>query len=241
MLVALSKFVRVLFAFVVLTVNVISQKVTAKLGSNYTLLNKLVAIWTGSKYSLPTLVSEVKPVDTDSMKLCAAVEMEVQQAWQQINPNFLNNYPISQKRLGSSQTNDAEETQTSASVESTAQSTPKRLPRKQRPQSCQFGSTPKRFMSSVDLKLEEYNAMNTQYVLHKYLDRQYGIDASSVNRASLPKELDDAAICQLMFPSTNPLILSKLANLPKMKPSKHRRQLSFQPTKLSTIFENLAY
>jgi len=104
-------------------------------------------------------------------------------------------------------------------------------------------SVHKRAMSSVEAKLNEYNEKNSQYMICKQLERQNILDprTNEFRHHQLPKPLDYSAVCQFINPETDPLILDKLANLQKIRPSKERRHSSFEPTKLSAIFENLAY
>ena len=236
-----SKLAKTIYCFLVIALNVIFQKMSNKFGSNYKTLNKLINYWVGSQYELPVTVFQAKAAEHEATSSDTSLEMEVQKPYEQTTPAFLKNHPLSQKCAVS-----AESTLVLGSSETQNKQQSDFLNKQTRDFNADYQRMlyiKKRSMSGIDLKLTDYNTLNSQYIVRKFVDWQQknGSESFVLPQTPLPQELDDATICQFMIPSTNPLILSKLSNLPKSKPSKHRRHRSFQPTKLSTIFENLAY
>ena len=92
----------------------------------------------------------------------------------------------------------------------------------------------KNYMSSTSIKLEEYNRKNTEYIIQKSSIAQ-GADFSG-KRIHGPIH-SKQKLWQLQFWTLSPYAE------PRVRSSVHKRQklCPFEPTKLSTIFENLAY
>lgn len=245
-----SQLFAAVLSFLTVAFSLICATATHWFSSNSKLFNKVVKLWVVSQDELPYSVAETQNPDEKAIQL-DTVESANVNSWSENCPAFLKNYPRSQKRSNSkekAQSQSSEPSQTLAATVSDSEKDATNQTSEPQVESAKFNAESsfriqKLSMPSIRAKLEEYNAINTQYVVCKHLEKHNAneVNTMQLNQLINSKEIDYSVICKFMFPSVNPLVLSKLNSLPKYKSSKHRRQYSFQPTKLTTIFENLAY
>ena len=86
------------------------------------------------------------------------------------------------------------------------------------------------YMSTAPIKLDAYNRINREYFYSKY---QIGVEVDEYS--FMHPSAKTVQLSNLLTPSTGRLWKSSKVTMPRKK------AITFKPTELSTIFENLAY
>lgn len=227
---AITSLLSFLFQIFSLFLASIQQKIISRVRSRYSLLQKVINVWLEGGDILPSSTKSAPSQEKPLNQLGAKVPFYAA-PWSKCLPHSTLRAKIQLVQADIPHVQAAETVEAALVVED---------PEDIRKSSCSKTTTRinhKRSMSSIDLKLDEYNARNCQYIICKHLQKH----RADSRCPCLLQEVDYSAICQSIHPSTNPRILSKISNLPKSRLYKHRKHASFEPTKLSAIFENLAY